>query len=277
MVQYAGVFRAEWIVSIPLLVFLSGAGVFAQGTSESIPPPNQSQGQGQVSGTLCDRQGFSTLFKCITHDLRNVARGESLVWLGAAGVLAGGGVLLDDEVLGSMRDEDPDLSLAAGESLGHAGMHFGVPLALYAVARTTGHSETADFAVTLLRTHIANGLLTRGLKLIPRPRPYQEEATLTKGSFPSGHTSAMFATATVIQRRWGWRGGLPAYLLAGYVGATRLQNVHYLSDVTFGAALGIASGLAVNLPSQRTTIAPMVAPGRTGVTIGINLSSAAVH
>jgi len=273
MLEYAGVFRAKWIVPIPLLALLSGAGAFAQGTSEAVPPPNQSLS----ADTICDRQGFSTLFKCITHDLRNVARGESLAWLGAAGVLAGGGVLLDDEVLRSMRDEDPDLSLAAGESLGHAGMHFGVPLALYVAARTTGHSETAAFAVTLLRTHIANGILTRSLKLIPRPRPYQEVATLTKGSFPSGHTSAMFATATVIHRRWGWRGGLPAYLLASYVGATRLQNVHYLSDVTFGAALGIASGLAVNLPSRRTTISPMVSPGVTGVKISLNLSGPSAH
>lgn len=266
------------IVSFPLVVLLSGASVSAQGTSEPPPPaPDPSRDP----DTLCDRQGFSTLFKCITYDLRDVARGDSLVWLGTGAVLAGGSMLLDDEVLGTMKDEDPDASLAAGENLGEAGLHFGVPLALYVAARMTDHDGAAAFAVTLLRTQTVNGILTRGLKLVPRPRPYQEVATLTKGSFPSGHTSAMFATATVIHRRWGWRGGLPAYLLASYVGATRLQNVHYLSDVTFGAALGIAAGLAVNLPSRGTaispTISPMVAPGVTGVKIGINLSRPTVH
>ena len=82
----------------------------------------------------------------------------------------------------------------------------------------------------------------------------------------------MFATATVVQRRWGWRGGLPAYLLATYVGATRLQDVHYLSDVAFGAALGIATGFVVNLPSRHAAISPIVAPGLTAVQIDINVS-----
>jgi len=236
------------IVSIPLLMLLSDVVVSAQEVSTTASPaPDQSRGD----ATLCDRQGFLTIFKCITHDLREVARGDSVAWLGTAGVLAGGSILLDDEVLGTMKDENPDQSLAAGESLGHAGLHFGAPLALYVVARMTDDAGTAALAVTLLRTHTVNGILTRSLKLIPRPRPYQKVATLTRGSFPSGHTSAMFATATVIHRRWGWRAGLPAYLLASYVGATRLENVHYLSDVTFGAALGVAAGLAVNLPNRR--------------------------
>lgn len=266
--------RAGRIMSIPLLVFLSGAGVSAQGTSETAPPaPDQSQ----PAGTLCDRQGFSTLFKCIARDLRGVARGDSLVWLGTGAVLAGGSILLDDEVVKAMRDPDPDQSLAAGKILGHAGVHFGASLALYAAARTTGHPETAAFAVTLLRTHIANGILTRALKLVPRARPNQEAATKTKGSFPSGHTSAMFATATVIHRRWGWRGGLPAYLVASYVGVTRLQNEHYLSDVAFGAALGVATGLVVHLPNRVAAISPIVGPGRTGVAIDVNLSSLAAH
>ena len=161
---------------------------------------------------------------------------------------------------------------AAGRILGDVGVQFGLPITLYAVARATRHPGTADFAVTLLRTQVVNGILTRSLKLIPRPRPYQEVAKLTQGSFPSGHTSSMFATATVVQRRWGWRGGLPAYVLATYVGATRLQNVHYLSDVAFGAALGIATGLVVNLPSRHAVISPIVAPGLTAVKIDINVS-----
>jgi membrane-associated phospholipid phosphatase len=254
-------------------MLLSGAVVSAQEGSTTAAPANPSQG----ADNPCDRQAFSTLFTCIAHDLRDVVRGDSLVWLGTAGVLAGGSILLDDEVLNTMKDENPDLSLAAGESLGHAGLHFGAPIALYVAARATHHAGTADFAVTLLRTHVVNGILTRGVKLVPRPRPYQEVATPTKGSFPSGHTSAMFATATVIHRRWGWRGGLPAYLVASYVGTTRLQNVHYLSDVTFGAALGVAAGLAVNLPNRVAAISPIVAPGRTGVTIDIDLSSTKVH
>ena len=81
----------------------------------------------------------------------------------------------------------------------------------------------------------------------------------------------------MIQRRWGWGAGLPAYVLASYVGVTRLHNNHYLSDVTFGAALGIAAGLALNQPSRRAAISPIVAPGRAGVAIDINLAGPGVR
>ena len=260
--------RAGPIVSFALLVLLSGAVLSAQSTSATTPPASQDQ----ADGAPCDRLGFATVFTCPWHDLRNVVRGESLVWLGAGALLAGGSVLLDDEVRKAMTDTDPDQILAAGRIIGDVGVQFGLPITLYAVARATRHPGTADFAVTLLRTQVVNGILTRSLKLIPRPRPYQEVATLAYGSFPSGHTSAMFATATVVQRRWGWRGGLPAYLVATYVGASRLQNVHYLSDVAFGAALGIAAGLVVNLPSRHAAISPIVATGLTAVKIDINVS-----
>ena len=260
--------------SMALAVLLSGAGLSAQGTSDAAsPPPDQSQ----AADTLCDRRSFSTLFRCIPHDLRNVARGESLAWLGAAGGMAAGSAPLDDDVDRALRDGDPNLFPGVGDQLGQAGVHFGVPLALYVAARTTGRSETAAFAVTLLRAQVANGLVTRSLKFIPRARPYQEVSRLAHGSFPSGHTSASFATATVIHRRWGWRAGLPAYLLASYVGVTRLHNNHYLSDVTFGAALGIATGLAVSRPSRRAAISPIVAPGRAGVAIDITLAGPAVR
>ena len=256
------------MVALPLVVLLGGALVSAQETSATAPPPEQ----GQEADDPCDRRSFSTLFTCIPHDLRNVARGESLVWLGAAGGMAAGSAPLDDHVDRALRDGDPNLFPGVGDQLGQVGVHFGVPLALYVAARTTGHSETAAFAITLLRAQIANGIVTRSLKLIPRARPSQEEARLASGSFPSGHTSSSFATATVIHRRWGWRAGLPAYVLASYVGVTRLHNSHYLSDVTFGAALGIATGLAINQPNRRAAISPIVAPGRAGVAVDINLS-----
>ena len=64
-------------------------------------------------------------------------------------------------------------------------------------------------------------------------------------SFPSGHTTASFAYATIMSFhfRWGWLW----FLFACIVGLSRiLTNAHWWHDVTGGAALGylIAIGLA---------------------------------
>lgn len=41
-------------------------------------------------------------------------------------------------------------------------------------------------------------------------------------SFPSGHTSVAFANAMFLQRRLGWKLGVPAYVVATYVGWGRV-------------------------------------------------------
>ena len=67
----------------------------------------------------------------------------------------------------------------------------------------------------------------------------------TDYSFPSGHTANVFAGATMLSMEYGeeykW---VPyaAYSVAGGVGVMRmLNNKHYISDVLFGAGLGILS------------------------------------
>jgi membrane-associated phospholipid phosphatase len=82
-------------------------------------------------------------------------------------------------------------------------------------------------------------------------------------SFPSGHTTVSFASATVLQRHFGWRIGLPAYATAGYIAVSRVQmRRHYLSDVAFGAALGILAGRTVTFghAGPRLELAPQATP-----------------
>jgi membrane-associated phospholipid phosphatase len=61
------------------------------------------------------------------------------------------------------------------------------------------------------------------------------------GSFPSGHSMAAFAVATVVARQYGNHRWVPyvAYGMASLVGFSRLPlNVHFLSDVFMGGAMG---------------------------------------
>jgi hypothetical protein len=104
--------------------------------------------------------------------------------------------------------------------------------------------------------------LTQAVKMsVNRTRPDGAEL------IPSGHTSTTFASATVLQRRFGWKAGLPAYGFATYVAASRVQvKRHFLSDVAFGAALGIVVGRSVTIGrGDARFVEPMAAPGGAGV------------
>ena len=89
-------------------------------------------------------------------------------------------------------------------------------------------------------------------------------------SFPSGHTASAFAGATFVQIRYGWRLGLPAYVLAAYVGYSRVETRrHYTSDVLAGAVFGIAANLAFTRHREHIALSPDLGRGRAGVRLTI--------
>jgi membrane-associated phospholipid phosphatase len=95
-------------------------------------------------------------------------------------------------------------------------------------------------------------IASEGLKIgINRERPsnrYPNEVFVSSptrgGSFPSGHTTLAFNTATTISLEYRkWYVTLPAYVWAGSVGYSRLYlGKHYPSDVLAGSTLGIGTG-----------------------------------
>ena len=82
--------------------------------------------------------------------------------------------------------------------------------------------------------------VTTGLKhVIDEERPDESNHK----SFPSGHTSSSFAAAATLHRRHGWEVGVPAHLVAAFVGVARVKSdEHFVHDVIAGAAIGEAAG-----------------------------------
>lgn len=91
-------------------------------------------------------------------------------------------------------------------------------------------------------------LVTEGLKqVIHEERPDGSNDQ----SFPSGHTSVSFAAAATLERRYGWKAGLPAHLVAAFVGVSRVESrKHFVGDVLAGAAIGEASGWLLTSPKN---------------------------
>lgn len=87
-------------------------------------------------------------------------------------------------------------------------------------------------------------------------------------SFPSMHTSTSFAAAAFIQRRYGWKWGLPSYILSTYVGWSRVYGKkHDWWDVAAGAAIGAGSSYIFTRPFARKhqlVISPLAGDGHYG-------------
>lgn len=115
-------------------------------------------------------------------------------------------------------------------------------LGLYAAGRLLHHDGMVRAAADVSRSLAVTSVLTWTIKAgIDRTRPNGG-----RYSFPSGHTATAFAIAPVLDRRFGWKIGVPAYALAVMTGLGRLEDErHYPTDVIAGAALGLFVGNAM--------------------------------
>ena len=189
---------------------------------------------------------------------------SNIAWLTAGGVAAAAAHRADADVTrvlaGSAGLQEP---FKAGAALGGTPLELGAAFATYGLGRKFGNARVARVGADLVQAQVMAEVLTFGVKQAAR----RARPAGSGYSFPSGHTTVTFASATVLQRHFGWRIGLPAYAVASYVATSRVQQRrHYLSDVAFGAALGSVAGRTVVVGRRHAIeIGPMAAPGGAGL------------
>ena len=101
-------------------------------------------------------------------------------------------------------------------------------------------------------------------KVVHKSRPDNTEWVKRYDSFPSGHTTSVFTSAAFMERRYGWKVGVPAYLIAGYVGWSRVYaDRHDWWDVLGGAVIGTSSSYLFTkaYKKENLDLAFNIAPG----------------
>jgi membrane-associated phospholipid phosphatase len=184
------------------------------------------------------RQARFKFAQQVLGDFKHLPSWETVYWLSGGGVFALAVHPKDDDANAGLGRHDKFFN--PGQTVGSAYVQTGAALTTYIVGRVIDNRRVKHLGTDMLSAQLVAQALTQALKFsVQRERPDGSN----HHSFPSGHASATFATATVLQRHLGWKAAVPTYAAASYVAMSRLQeNRHFLSDVIFGAALGVAVG-----------------------------------
>jgi membrane-associated phospholipid phosphatase len=151
-----------------------------------------------------------------------------------AGAAIGVGFLLDDTF---------EPGSGEGSAMDDIGQFMGSPYTLGAgsgvmwIGGSVAHRPSTVGTARRLLVSMAATTVTVALLKISTDRERPDGSS--RNSFPSGHSGASFAAATVLDRQYGGAVGWAAYGLGAFVAASRVVgNHHYFSDVMAGAVIG---------------------------------------
>ncbi|ODT43262.1 MAG: hypothetical protein ABS70_08530 [Nitrospira sp. SCN 59-13] len=209
----------------------SGDGQAAPASPQPAPPPDRPPLPAVILSALVVLGSFAALFHIDIPILR-LLRSHNLSSLQSLGDL--------------------------GEKLGNGGTLITISVLLLGAGYVLKRQPWIRTAVDSLLAHGVVALVVNSLKhIIGRPRPrlthsggWQWWPSLQSGldSFPSGHTSATVAVATVLARALPRLSWVP-FALAGWVGASRIwRGSHFPGDVVGGMVLGFMVGSIFNGP-----------------------------
>ncbi|NTV12323.1 MAG: phosphatase PAP2 family protein [Desulfobulbaceae bacterium] len=138
-----------------------------------------------------------------------------------------------------------------------------VPLTGLAVAHFTDDSEGEK---QWWRNTLENQVVTSALRVGFNETSWGERPNGSGYSFPSGHVATIVSGAAFLDRRYGWKWGLPGYLASAYVAYVRVDDEkHRWRDAIAGAAVGYGIAWLTVTSENATTLAPLIGPDFLGL------------
>lgn len=255
----------QWIVVVASVELTSSARLGAQTPTAPEPQPEQAAPPSTPVPTPPPSK-VGRFVRTLGSDFRNLPTAWNAAILGAGGTMS---IVAHNSDPGLNRRFEggkwTDALYETGSMFGDGYVQIGGAVLTYAFGAANRSPKVKHIGGDLIRAYVVSGVPTLILKhTVKRDRP-----DLGPTSFPSGHAASTFASATVLQRHLGWRGGVPAYLVATWVSMSRLHDrQHFASDVIFGGALGIVAGRTVVRHGRSDwMLVPTVTPGGVGIAV----------
>jgi membrane-associated phospholipid phosphatase len=193
-------------------------------------------------------------FKDVKEDFISPVTTDARYYFYGGAILTGAIVIFEDAIVDPTQKEIAnDKPLGSLSKFGDLAGQV-IPNAIYAVGMgiaSFGNNPLAgQRALGMFKATFYSSLVTTVLKYtIREPRPGKRDE---RNSFPSGHSTTAFAFSGYIVQEHGLAYGIPALLLSGFVGASRINdNRHYLHDVIAGMTIGLSYGIGISLRQKK--------------------------
>jgi membrane-associated phospholipid phosphatase len=206
----------------------------------------------------------TNIFKLSAGDFKNFFSSDTAKVMGYVSLVAIASAPWDREGVNNGFNI-PTTAFESGNLLGQFAFQVTAGFATYGIGKSVGNNKAALVGRDIVRAQVLSQTLVQALKYtVRRDRP---DGSNNK-SFPSGHSASAFATATVLHRHYGWKIGVPAYALGGYVSLARMAwNRHHATDVVMGAGFGIASARTVTMSMAKSKFSVGVRPEIGGASV----------
>jgi len=245
---------------------VDGTAVDTPASQDVAPLKSRSLAAGQVIGKPTpppptpEHTGIKAMIRELGADVEHLPSWENVFWAGTGGGVAAALHPLDPTANADLSGPFLDKFFKPGAIMGQSYTLLPVAATIYVVGRAGNHPRISHMGSDLIQAVLIAELMTQTLKYsVRRERPDNSNSF----SFPSGHAADTMAFATALERHFNWKYYVPAYAFATYVAMSRLHdNVHFVSDVAFGSAVGIIAGRTVTRYGHRPfPVAVTAVPG----------------